>query len=109
MIVELDLTKKKNKLKEEATRQRDTELEAGFIFSVDGLAYPCDPVLQEVVKTYLLAYAVGKIAKQSPVRIRRMDNSFWYPSFTELLPFAGELMAHGEQIWTDYWSKKDKL
>lgn len=82
---------------------------SGFTFSVDGKSYPCDPVFQEAVKTYLTAYMSGVVPEEYTVRIRRSDNTFWYPNYTELKPFAAELMQHIESVWTDYWAAKDAL
>jgi hypothetical protein len=107
MIVNLDLSKKKEKLKKEITKNRDEIFEGGFVYL--GEEYPCDPVFQEAVKTYLMSYSLGILAHVQQVRIRRMDNTFWYPNFSELVPFAGALMVHVESIWTDYWNKKDSL
>jgi hypothetical protein len=108
MIVALDLTKRVVEVKRQITDHRNIALEAGFEYT-DGLVYPCDTVFQEAVKTYLTAYVLAMKTPESTVRIRRYDNSFWYPDYSELVPFAGALMLHVEKIWTDYWQEKDSI
>lgn len=107
MIVSLDLSNRIKKTKDDITAERDAVLWEGFAY--DGIMYPCDPVFQDAVKTYLTAYLLGMMPHENPVRIRRFDNSFWYPNYAQLLPFAGALMQYVESIWTAYWTAKDSL
>lgn len=109
MKVTLDLTERLRKTKADIAKERDELFVAGFTYQGDGLKYPCDIVLQEAVKSYLIDYAVGISDPTELARIRRWDNSFWYPSYEELKQFAGALKIHVESIWTEYWAKKDNL
>jgi len=93
----------------EIKHMRDASFTLGFTYSVDAKDYPCDTVFQEAIKTYLTAYTSGVLTEDNTVRIRRNDNTFWYPNYAELKPFAAELMNHINNIWTVYWQEKDAL
>jgi len=107
MKVALNTTKQKESLKIGIVKNKDINLDGTFTYN--GNEYYCDPVFQEAVKAYLIAYATGMMAPTDRVKIRRPDRSFWYPNQAELIPFAGAVMAHVGSIWDEYWSRKDLL
>lgn len=107
MKVALNTTKQKELLKAEIVKNKDVQLDGTFTYN--GQEYYCDPVFQEAVKAYLIAYAIGMRQPTDQVKIRRPDRSFWFPNQAELLPFAGALWDHVGGVWDNYWAKKDAL
>jgi hypothetical protein len=106
-MIKIDTSKRREKIKTEIVKYRDDALEAGFEYL--GEMYPCDPVFQEAIKTYFMEYSLGLLNPEDTVKIRKIDNTFWYPNYSELLPFAGSLALHVKGIWDNYWLAKDAL
>ena len=107
MKVSIDTTSRRVKVVADIVRDRDIALESGFAYL--GEMFPCDPVFQDAVKTYLIEYSLGLLDPSATVKIRKIDNTFWYPNYAELLPFAGSLTSHIKGILDKYWLAKDSL
>lgn len=88
---------------------REAALWAGFTCQVDGVDYPCDPVMQTTLLGYLSVYREGLKAPEDTTKVRRMDNTFSYLNQAQLVALAAAMLLHVQGIWDAYWSAKDAL
>jgi hypothetical protein len=107
MIVQLDLTKKKETLEKEISSSREASLKSGFGY-LDNM-YPCDETFQAFINSYLLSFSLNLRDSKEVVKIRKMDNTYTYMSYKELLDFAKQLFEYTDQVWTQSFEAKDTL
>jgi hypothetical protein len=105
MIVQLDLTKKREILEKEISISREASLKSGFVYLEE--LYPCDETFQAIINSYLLSFSLN--LRDTKVRIRKIDNTYTYMSCKELLDFAKALFEYTDQVWTQSFEDKDTL